>query len=161
MRRTSELTISGHTRADATAAFAALTDLARFASWLPRSFVYRGTEPDSPYRPLAVGDTYRDRTPLGILDGRVLAVDPPHRVDFTQTTAAGHLGIDISYSVAAGPGGGSLITRTGTITTTGLLRLVHAPVVWLTGRENRRTLQRLTARLDQRATESHGLTPHS
>ncbi|MGN7862329.1 SRPBCC family protein [Microbacterium sp. 22303] len=153
MRRTSEQTISAHTHAAPATVFDTLRNASEFASWLPHSLVYRGTIPTRHRRPLAVGDTYRDRTALGTLHGHVLAAVPSRRIEFDQATASHGLRIRIVYALTPAPDGGTRIDRTGTITTAGLLRAIHAPVVGFTRRENRRTLDRLTAALDRKAVE--------
>lgn len=141
MPKTSTQSITEHASAPPTTVYAALADLSNLREWLPRSSVYRGTTPARAGL-AAVGDTYEDRTSLGELSGRVAEADPPHRIVFEQATANRALRIRITYELETRRGG-TRIRRTGTITTSRALRLLHGPIVAFTRRENRRTLRQL------------------
>lgn len=143
---TSTSRIEIDTRAEPAAVFALLSDLAGYADWMSHSTAYQGTRPASG---IGEGD-YVDHTPLGDLTGRVVSATPGERIEFAQGTSGGALRARIVYEITR-TGTGSRITRTGTITTTGSLRWMHPVLVAVIRRENRRTMGRLRAALDEDA----------
>lgn len=126
--------------------FAALTHLGSLPDRLGRSTSYGGTENVSD-DPVRTGSTYTDRTPIGRLRGEVLELEVDRRLVFRQATDGGRLAVVITYALEP-TATGTRLTRTGRITTRGLLGLVHPLVVRATVAENRRTLECLRASLE-------------
>ena len=136
-----------HIRCEPEAVFATLRRLGDYSAWLPGSRTYDGTR-DISDDPLVLGSTYRDRTPLGSMYGRVTELDANRRISFLQATGNDWLSIAITYDLTA-DGGATSVTRTGVITTRGPLALIHPIVVRSTFAENRRTLDALRAHLER------------
>ena len=134
---TSTVTLDVDIARPPSAVFDALTRLGRLRGRIESSSTYRGTV-DVSDDPVRVGSTYVDRTPIGRLQGEVLALEENSRVVFRQATARGDLDVRITYDLEPMPTGTRLV-RTGEITTRGWLALVHPIVVWTTSAENRRT----------------------
>lgn len=142
---TSTSFVSFDTTSPPHAVFAVLADLAGLAGWLPKSRVYRGTVTTK--RDVAAGHEYVDHTPVGVMHGRVVEVDHDRRLVFVQSTARQDLSVRITYDITP-LGGGARVSRTGEITTAGLLRLGHPLVVAAIRAENRRTMRALQARVE-------------
>lgn len=129
-----------------TVVYDALTRLDRLRARIDTSSTYRGTV-DVSDDPVRVGSTYVDRTPIGRFQGRVLELEPNRRVAFRQVTTRNDLDIRITYLLEPTTEG-TLLVRTGEITTRRWLAPVHLIVVWATRAENRRTMARLKATLE-------------
>lgn len=126
--------------------FAALADLPAYGRWLTRSRTYRETAAISD-DPIRTGTTYVDHIIGHRLIGKVLEHEPDRKLVFHQATANGDLAIAITYELAP-TDSGTRVTRTGSIETGGLLRLVHPLVVFVTRAENRRTMRALKSYLE-------------
>jgi uncharacterized protein YndB with AHSA1/START domain len=144
--RTSTLTIHADIARPPAVVFDALTRLGQLQGRIASSSTYRGTA-DVSDDPVRVGSTYVDRTPIGRLRGEVLTLEQDRRVVFRQATAGGDLDVRITYDLEPTSNGTRLV-RTGEITTRRWLAFVHPIVVWTTGAENRRTMDRLQTSLE-------------
>ena len=144
--RTSTLTIHADIARPPAVVFDALTRLGQLQGRIASSSTYRGTA-DVSDDPVRVGSTYVDRTPIGRLRGEVLTLEQDRRVVFRQATAGGDLDVRITYDLEPTSNGTRLV-RTGEITTRRWLAFVHPVVVWTTGAENRRTMDRLQTSLE-------------
>ncbi|MEA5453891.1 SRPBCC family protein [Sinomonas sp. JGH33] len=143
---TSTSTVTVETNASAEEVIAALCDVRGWGSWLPHSPVYRGTSGAVP-RAAAVGDTYADHTVVGAVHGEVTRIEAGRLIEFRQANRARTLSFVIRYE-AASAGSVTRVSRTGQITTRGLLAWGHPLVVAATRWENRRTLRALRDKLD-------------
>lgn len=126
--------------------FDALTRLGTLRDRIGASGTYVGTV-DVSHDPVRVGSTYVDRTPIGRLRGEVLELEAGRSVVFRQALPSGALDVRITYRLEASARGTRLI-RTGEITTRRWLAVAHPVVVWMTRRENARTMERLKATLE-------------
>lgn len=145
--RTSTSRASVRTNATAHQAFVVLADLAGYSDWLPKSLAYRATSARTGTRS---AQDYVDHTGFGSLTGTVTERVPDRRISFLQSTSRRHLTIAITYDVVA-TDDGSLIERTGTITTCGVLRWLHPIVMAPIRQENTRTMTRLRTHLNELA----------
>ncbi|MDQ4503718.1 SRPBCC family protein [Sinomonas sp. ASV322] len=143
---TSTSTVTITTRSSAEEAIAALRDLQGWGSWLARSPVYRGTSGAVP-RVAVVGDTYADHTVVGAVRGEVTRLEAGRLIEFRQANRARTMSFVIRYE-AAPTESGARVSRTGQITTRGLLAWGHPLVVVATRWENRRTMRALRDKLD-------------
>ncbi len=136
-----------HTSASAAEAFGVVADLSSYASWLPRSASYRGTDLERTSASPLLGTRYADRTPLGLVEGVVTEVEVGRRIRFRQALRDRSLSIDITYEFEDDVAG-STVRRTGDISVGGRLRPLARVVVLLTRAENRRTMRALRRHLD-------------
>ena len=126
--------------------YSVLADLPGFARWLPRSSAYDGTF-EVTDNPCVTGTRDTENTPLGRVQGEVEEAVEDRRLVFRQTTERGDFSIRSTYELSAAPGA-TRVDRTGEVTCSGRLTLLHPIIVASTRRENRRTLKFLKMHLD-------------
>jgi uncharacterized protein YndB with AHSA1/START domain len=124
--------------------FATLADFNGYRRWLKPSGTYNSTEVAEAIRK---GTAYSDHVSGRILRGKVLEYEPDRLLLLHQATDSGDLAITIRYELMPIASGTRLV-RTGTISTSGWLRLAHPVVIGVTRAENRRTLAALKTHLE-------------
>jgi uncharacterized protein YndB with AHSA1/START domain len=132
-------------------AFAVVSDLADYGSWLPGSSAFGATTEISPL-PIQVGTTYVDAGPAGVRRGEVVAYEPPHRTCFHQPMdlarpLRGTIDIHLC-TLFEEQGAATRVTRELALGIPGALKLAALPIRYSFRRENNRVLLCLKAHLE-------------
>src|ERR1700682_483337 len=113
-----------------TAVFDLLADLGHYSRWLSPSGTFQEiTQPSA--EPTRLGTTYTDSS---VMQGSVTEFAPPNRLTFSQETTFhqfllnGRLRIEMQYTLTS-EGSGTHVTRTVTMNTQGIFRLLQPFVV--------------------------------
>jgi uncharacterized protein YndB with AHSA1/START domain len=132
--------------------FDTLADIAHYGRWLSGSITYRETTMEIEDLPIREGTTYIDRNSGGAMQGLVTRYNRPGALGFSEVTEDQtlHIQIELALSVISG---GTRLERRSTVTTGGMLRLVRPFVLWMTRRENKRTIEALKAYLETKTPE--------
>ena len=141
-----------HTQIEVTpeTVFDLITDFGNYAQWLPPSNTFRQVSPKTEPK-VMLGSIYRDRGPLSVMTGKVIACEPPNHIAFDQQTSSplGALGVQIDYRLTATPSG-TEVQREVIVTTRGVFRLIEAPLFSAIRKENLRILAKMKAYLEGR-----------
>ncbi|PPL17651.1 SRPBCC family protein, partial [Microterricola pindariensis] len=116
--------------------YSTLRALDAYPSWLKHSTVYRGTRaPAAQATQDEASQRYEDSTMVGRMRGEIVEEAPARALQFHQRTASGSLDARIRYELAAA-GAGTRLTRTGELTTHGILRLGQPMLVRMAAAES-------------------------
>jgi hypothetical protein len=128
--------------------YVALRSVNGYPTWLRHSAVYRGTTlrsaSDDPRT------AYEDSTTVGRMRGELLEDDPDRALRFHQAKPSGSLDAVIRYQLDDGDAR-THVTRTGDLTTRGMLRLMQAVLVRVAAAESKRTMKALKAHVEHPA----------
>ncbi len=132
--------------------FQLITDLAHYDQWLPSSTLFNAVTTVSE-NPIRLGTTYVDKGRSSKLIGKVTEFQPPTRVAFREGTHVKLLvlevGLDIQIQYALNAIDGSTeVTRTHTLSTAGMLKLLQPVIIRPIWKENERILQMMKAHLE-------------
>ncbi|AMB59794.1 SRPBCC family protein [Microterricola viridarii] len=125
--------------------YSVLRALDAYPSWLKHSTVYRGTS--APVAQSGPSPRYEDSTMVGRMRGEIVEDVPARALQFHQRTASGSLDAGIRYELGAA-GAGTRLTRTGELTTHGILRLAQPMLVRMAAAESKRMMTSLKAHLE-------------
>ncbi len=129
--------------------FAALTDIERYADWLPPSEEFVSVERTSEL-PVREGTTYLDRTTKMTLQGVVTHFEPPRRVIFRERAPGLLLSVEVQmdYTLTPTADGGTRVYRCSGLKLGGLGRLFASRVAPGVRKENERILAALKNHLE-------------
>lgn len=144
------VTVEAGLRCSPETLFDLIVDLRGQDRWLRPSSAYRGTL-DISSEPIAVGTTYREPSPFGVRNGRVVELQRPTTVAFHQPMTmrfrTGTVNILMRYTLT--PAGDSThLRRTVALTFPWLLKPFQPLIVTAVRKESERTVQALRAHAD-------------
>lgn len=125
--------------------YSALRALDAYPTWLRHSTVYRGTSAVN--SPGGGSLTYQDSTTVGRMRGELVDDEPDHTLTFHQAKPSGTLDAVIVYTVDAA-GTQTHVTRTGDMTTHGMLKVVQPILLRMASAESGRTMTALKAHVE-------------
>jgi uncharacterized protein YndB with AHSA1/START domain len=151
-RRTdmTQMQFQTHIQSPVETVFQLIADFGNYDQWLTPSNTYRHVSSVSA-GPVTLGSTYSDRGPMTLMEGKVIAFDPPQHITFEQKTKSGILGtlkVRTDYRLTPSETGTDLL-REVTVTILGLFRLLQAQILASIKQENLRILERMKGYLEK------------
>lgn len=130
--------------------FAQLTDLSRYAAWMPRTGLF-GTCRQTSEGPVTKGTTYVDSSRMGPFPGKVTEFVRPSRVAFTETMRM--FGRDMMQArpgyILESSGAQTVVHHAAEGELFGVMRIMKPLAAWMANSERERVLRSLKRALEE------------